>query len=231
MEISMAGGQGMDIVKLHDMETSLSSAQRRILETVARFRDRPAFVPDVVKELGFAAESSLTPTLKILERKGLLAIDGGGAKGRSRVLRLTAAAGRWVGRGGLPVLGSIPAGPLSEALAETEAWVDPEAMLPWRAGDFLLRVQGTSMIGDGILDGDKVLIRPGVEPHEGEIAAVLVGDAHEATLKRVFSLRETGQVRLRASNPGFLDLVVPVESLKVAGVFRGLIRDGSRPGQ
>jgi repressor LexA len=104
-------------------------------------------------------------------------------------------------------------------------------MLPWRAGDFLLRVQGTSMIGDGILDGDKVLIRPGVEPHEGEIAAVLVGDAHEATLKRVFSLRETGQVRLRASNPGFLDLVVPVESLKVAGVFRGLIRDGSRPGQ
>jgi repressor LexA len=221
------------IVKLHDMKSDLTSAQRRILETVARFADRgrPAFVPDVVKALGFAAESSLTPTLKILERKGLLVIDGGGAKGRSRVLRLTEAAARLFGGGGLPLLGSIPAGPLSEALAETDAWVDPGAMLPWRHGDFLLQVRGTSMIGDGILDGDKVLIRPGVEPHDGEIAAVLVGEAHEATLKRVFPLRETGQVRLRASNPGFLDLVVPVESVKVAGVFRGLIRDGSRPGQ
>lgn len=233
MENFVAGRQGTGIVKLPDMETAPTPAQRRILEAVARFQQRqhPAFVPDVVKALRFAAESSLTPTLKILERKGLLLIGGGGAKGRSRVLRLTEHGLRLVGMGGLPLLGSIPAGPLSEAVADAETAFDLQALLPWREGDFLLRVRGTSMIGDGILDGDKVLIRPDVEPHEGEIAAVLVGDAHEATLKRVFRLRDAGQVRLRASNPGFLDLVVPVEAVKVAGVFRGLIRDGSRPGQ
>ena len=40
---------------------------------------------------------------------------------------------------------------------------------------------------------------------------------------------ETGQIKLRASNPGYRDLIVPAEAVKVAGVFRGLIRDGSRP--
>jgi repressor LexA len=156
-------------------------------------------------------------------------IRGGGSKGRSRVIALTLQARQVLGLGGLPLLGSIPAGPLSEAVSDAETLLDDRALLPWREGDFLLRVRGSSMIGDGILDGDKVLLRPGIDPHEGEIAAVLVGDAHETTLKRVFSLQATGQIRLRASNPGYLDMVVPAETVKVAGVFRGLIRDGSRP--
>jgi repressor LexA len=223
---------GLDIVIYHDM-SDLTPRQKQILEALAWFEGRrvPAFVPDLVARLKLAAESSLTPTLRILERKGMLAIGGGGAKGRSRVLQLTAEGRRAVGLGGLPLLGSIPAGPLSEAVSEAQEMVEIEAMLPWRPGDFLLRVKGDSMIGDGILDGDKVLLRPEVEPYAGEIAAVLVGEAHEATLKHFLPLPETNQVKLRASNPGYRDLVVPAELVKVAGVFRGLIRDGSRTGQ
>lgn len=186
----------------------------------------PAFVPDLVRELGLAGESSLTPTLRILERKGGVTVRGGGARGRSRVVVLTAGGRRAVGLGGLPLLGSIPAGPLDETVAGAEDI--GEELLPWRPGDFLLRVRGDSMIGDGILDGDKVLIRPGVEPRAGEIAAVQVGETHEATLKHVFALPESGQVRLRASNPGYRDVVVPAETVKIAGVFRGLIRDVGR---
>lgn len=212
------------------MEKDLSPSQKRILEAVAWFegRQEPALVPDLLARLKLAAESSLTPTLRILERKGLLRIAGGGARGRSRVLRLTAHGRHAIGVGGIPLLGTIPAGPLSEALAEPEEMLDHAAMLPWRPGDFLLRVKGDSMIGDGILDGDKVLLRPGIEPHAGEIAAVLVGEAYEATLKHFLPLPESGRVKLRASNPGYRDVVVPAETVKVAGVFRGLIRDGSR---
>ncbi len=213
------------------MDTDLTPSQNRILQAVVWFEERgePALVPDLVARLKLAAESSLTPTLKILERKGLLRIAGGGARGRSRVLRLTEHGRQAIGAGGIPLLGSIPAGPLSEALAEPEEILDRAAMLPWRPGDFLLRVKGDSMIGDGILDGDKVLLRPGIEPYAGEIAAVLVGEAYEATLKHFLPLPESGRVKLRASNPGYRDLVVPAEEVKVAGVFRGLIRDGSRP--
>lgn len=221
----------MHIVLYHDMEKKLSPSQKRILEAVARFEDRqePALVPDLLARLKLAAESSLTPTLKILERKRLLRIAGGGARGRSRVLCLTEDGRQAIGAGGIPLLGSIPAGLLSEALAEPEEILDRDAMLPWRPGDFLLRVKGDSMIGDGILDGDKVLLRPGIEPYAGEIAAVLVGEAYEATLKHFLPMPESGRVKLRASNPGYRDIVVPAEEVKVAGVFRGLIRDGSRP--
>ena len=208
----------------------ITDQQRRILDAVWKFdrEGEPAFVPDLVKRLGLAAESSLTPTLRILERKDLAVVRGGGMRGRSRVVALTALGRRAIGAGGLPLLGSIPAGPLTEVLAGAEEMVEDRDLLAWREGDFLLRVRGDSMIGDGILDGDKVLLRPGVEPYAGEIAAVLVGDTHEATLKHFLPLPESGQIKLRASNPGYRDVIVPAETVKVAGVYRGLIRDGIR---
>jgi repressor LexA len=208
--------------------TSLSPTHLRIARAVARFerQQEPAFVPDLVRALGLAGESSLAPTLRLMARNGYLALQGGGAQGRSRLVRLTAKCRAALSLGGLPLLGSIPAGPLAEALAEPETVLDERDLLAFRDGDFLLRVRGESMTGDGILDGDKVLLRPDVEAHDGEIAAVLVGDAHEATLKRVF--RKGDRVILRASHPAYPDLTVPADAVKIAGVFRGLIRDGAR---
>jgi repressor LexA len=95
--------------------------------------------------------------------------------------------------------------------------------MPCKAGDFFLRVTGDSMTGDGIRDGDLVLLRPGLEPRWDEIAAAYVGDDYEATLKHV--RMEPDAVRLRASNPRYADMLVPREEWRgVAGVFRGLIR-------
>lgn len=205
----------------------LTEAQRRIVRVMERMEQagEPAFVPDLVQSLGLAAESSITPTLRLLERNGVVSVHGGGSRGRSRVVRLTARARYGMGMGGLPLLGSIPAGPLSEALAEPETVIDDRGILSYRAGDFLLRVRGDSMVGDGILDGDKVLLRPGVEARSGEIAAAVVGDAHEATLKRILFQQGEKSITLRASNPAYPDLIVPADDVKIAGVFRGLIRE------
>ena len=182
---------------------------------------------DLVRRLGYAAESSLTATLRIMERNGFLVIQGGGEKGRSRVVRLTARGRFTLGASGIPLLGAIPAGPLEEALAQAEEIIEPANLLSYREGDFLLRVHGDSMIGDGILDGDWVLLRPNLALRQGEIAAVLVGESHEATLKRVLLVPEKSQIILRASNPRYPDLVAKAKEVKVAGIFRGLIRHAS----
>lgn len=188
------------IVKLHDM--IMTEVQRKIALAILRFEEKrePAFVQALVRKLGYAAESSLTATLRIMEREGFALIQGGGEKGRPRLVQLTSKGRFALGAGGLPLLGSIPAGPLSEALAQPDDVLEPRDLLPALEGDFLLRVRGDSMTGDGILDGDLVLLRPDSEAARGEIAAVLVGEAHEATLKRVFLKGDT--VTLRASNPG-----------------------------
>jgi repressor LexA len=216
-------------VILHDMRNSLSPVHRRIAEAVLALEQRqePAFVSDLVRRLGYAAESSLTATLRIMERNGFLVIQGGGEKGRSRVVRLTATGRFALGASGIPLLGAIPAGPFEEVLAQADEIVEPAHLLAYREGDFLLRVHGDSMIGDGILDGDWVLLRPNLAVQNGEIAAVLVGEATEATLKRVFLVPEKSEIILRASNPRYPDFVTKPEDVKVAGIFRGLIRHAS----
>ena len=203
----------------------LTPVQRRIADAIAEVEadGLPALVPTIVSKLGYSAESSLTATLRIMERNGFLEILGGGKQRASRFLRLSKKARKMLGVGGLPVVGKIAAGPLQEALAQSEDFIEGAALLPHQPGDFLLRVSGDSMIGDGIQNGDLVLLRPGVEVRDGEIAAAYVGDDYEATLKHIHPMKSG--VRLRASNPAFPDLFVPKQWWRgVAGVFRGLIR-------
>ncbi|MEO7933112.1 MAG: transcriptional repressor LexA [Chthoniobacterales bacterium] len=207
------------------MDVRISAAQQRIITAIAKFarNDQPAFVPELVQELGLANASSVNSTLKTMQRNGLVEVAGGGAKGRSRVVRLTTLGRNAAGIGGLPLLGRIAAGYLTEALAEPEEMIDYKDLLPSRDGDFLLRVTGDSMTGDGILDGDKVLLRPGVDWRDGEIAAVQVGYEREATLKRIY--REGAKIRLKPSNDRFPEIIVNASDVIVAGVFRGLVRD------
>jgi repressor LexA len=207
------------------MSRSLTSAQRRIAVVVAagEAKNVPVFIPNLVRELGLAGESSVTPTLRIMQQHGFLKIHGGGKQRAYRVLHLTRKGREAIGAGGLPIVGRIAAGLLHEALAQPEEFLDSNMMLPHQAGDFLLRVTGDSMVGDGIVDGDLVLLRPNQEVGWGEIAAAYVGDAFEATLKHVYA--EKSVVRLKASNPAYEDIVVPQSEWRgVAGVYRGLIR-------
>ncbi len=208
--------------------SQLTEAHRRIAQAIAAIERSTGFsatVGELVERLGLATPSSLRPTLQIMQRNGYVAMQGG-------LVRLTPKGRYEIQAGGLPVLGSIQAGALTAAIAEPEEIL--EEVLPHQPGDFLLRVRGDSMVGDGILPGDLVLLRPGVDPAQGEIAAVQVGGEegeyaggdYEATLKRVY--REGSRVRLKAANPAYPDRVVPGEAVQVVGVFRGLVRLSNR---
>jgi len=217
---------------------TLSTAQKRVLEALASLEKKgePGFVSNLVGALGLKAESSLTQTLQRMERNGFLMLAGGGARGRQRLVQLSAKGRLQInapaGEGGilLPLLGRIPAGPLEEAIQQEGQVVCVSELLRARPGDFLLEVKGDSMTGDGIFEGDKVLLRPEAQLESGEIAAVLVGPDHEATLKHVHFLPgaqaspKGGEVILRASHPAYPDRRLPAEEVRIAGVFRGLLR-------
>ena len=207
----------------------LSVAQKRILEALFKMESqgRPGFISDLVATLELRAESSLTPTLERMVRNGFLILSGGGAKGRQRLAQISPKGKLQLGVGFLPLLGQIPAGPLEEAIAQYAEPSSFEQLLPWRPGDFLLEVKGDSMVGDGILEGDKVLLRPNIQIEPGEIAAVLVGEENsgeaETTLKRVF-FQTPSTIILRASNPKYPDRLMDAAHVRIAGVYRGLIR-------
>lgn len=124
-------------------------------------------------------------------------------------------------RGYNQVRGGVPAG---SARPEEEGdlgrlIMDLSAIgIPTNAETFALRVEGHSMIGAGINDGDTIILERR-EPAEGDIVAALVDN--QVTLKR-YVLKD-GKPILRPENPAFAD-IIPLERLEVQGVAVGLIR-------
>ena len=205
---------------------NLAPKQREVLLRIVAYLESGTLPSAALlaQDLGLAGESSVTPVLKALEKKGYLSIQGG-VRGRQRSLQLTAKARLELKQPGIPLLGSIPAGPLREALAQPEQWVeDFRELLPYHEGDFLLRIVGDSMIGDGILEGDLVLLRPGLVPSAGEIAAVAIGEEYLVTLKHVWFEPSRGEIRLVASNPDYPEQRHRAETVRIVGLFRGLLR-------
>jgi repressor LexA len=197
------------------MRTPLSPTQQKVYQ---RLRDHVASTgatPDLAE---FARELqihyvSLKQHLQALDDKGWLTFESRG-RGRSPRLDLPAEAT------GVPVLGSIPAGPLAAAVEHAEAWL-PIPGLHGRG--FALRVAGDSM-ADLIQDGDVVLLEKRPAQRSGEICAVRVGD-EDVTLKYLDRLKN-GRWALRPHNPDYDLVEVSGREIEVEGVYRGLLRGG-----
>ena len=153
--------------------------------------------------------SALREHLDAIARKGYLEIKSRG-RGRNPTVKLLYT--------GVPIVGQIAAGPLSEALEFPEGYLKLSAY----PGRFGLRVQGSSM-ADAIQEGDVVLLRK--RPHKsGEICAVRV-DQSDATLKYLdLYPNHPETVLLRPHNPEYPTAEVEARRVAVDGVFSGLLR-------
>jgi repressor LexA len=138
----------------------------------------------------------------------------------------------------LPLLGRVAAG-LPIEYAEYDQTVEvplslfgrpaaPSHRERFAANHFVLRVKGDSMIGDGILDGDYVIIEKRATANQGETVVAMIGT--EATIKRFYKKRIGGgsQIELRAANPNYdpilIDSLTETRDFRIEGVMVGLIR-------
>jgi repressor LexA len=118
----------------------------------------------------------------------------------------------------VPVLGSIPAGPLTEAVSEAESFLP---LTGFHEQHFALRVQGDSM-ADLIQDGDIVMFEQRQPVRSGEICAVRV-EGSDVTLKYVdFTSKDV--YTLRPHNPLYKPMKVEAKDLEITGVYKGLLR-------
>jgi repressor LexA len=122
----------------------------------------------------------------------------------------------------LPLLGKVAAGRPIEAVQSPEFLDVPVSLLKKSGEHFILKVQGDSMIGDGILDGDYVIIRKQDSAENGETVVALIDN--EATIKR-YQRRKGGGVELHAANPAYPTIHVdPERRFRIEGILAGLIR-------
>ena len=201
---------------------TLTARQQEILHFVNAHLAQHGY-PPTVREIGAAvgltSSSTVHAHLANLERDGFLRRDPTKPRAMELMDRGAMAPREQQGSRLLPVLGQIAAGAPLLAEQHVEDEIAVPDMLTGSGDNFILKVRGDSMIGDGINDGDFVVVRSQADASEGEIVAALV-DGDEATVKRIY--REEGRVRLQPSNPA-LDPIFPddVQVLgRVVGVFR-----------
>ena len=186
-----------------------SNKAELIMNYVNQFIQENGYSPSV-REIGAAvglrSTASVSYHLQALQEKGL--IQAPGAKGRKRALVTGSRPGQ------IPVIGVVTAG-LPILAVENQ-----EGTIPWsEAGCFALRVRGDSMINAGILEGDKVVVRPQPSADDGQIVVARIED--EATVKRL--LRRNGQVWLMPENDNY----APIDgtNAEIIGVVRGVVRE------
>src|SRR5205809_959576 len=121
----------------------------------------------------------------------------------------------------LPMLGAIAAGSPIEAVENREE-IDLEKLFHSRAGVYVLKVRGESMIDDHLCDGDYVVIERRETARNGEQVVALL-DTGEATLKRFY--REPGnKIRLQPANSSMQPRIVEADRCRVQGVVIGVLR-------
>lgn len=179
--------------------SDITVRQQRILEFIAatvRDRGYPPTVREIGEAVGLTSSSSVHAQLANLERMGLLHKD----PTKPRAMTLSTEESRATGTV-VPLLGRIAAGTPVMAVEQIEEYVSVPTDFARNGEHFALRVNGDSMIGAGILDGDMVVVRSQEAASDGDIvAALLPGPAEEeATVKRLG--HDGARVMLIPENP------------------------------
>jgi len=120
----------------------------------------------------------------------------------------------------LPLLGRVAAGRPIEALEAADAIAVPEEFVR-RHNTFVLRVVGSSMVDDGILDGDYIVVEERPTAENGETVVATING--EATVKRFYRER-AGQVRLQPANDTMQPIVARERDIDVRGVVVAVLR-------
>jgi repressor LexA len=201
---------------------TLTPRQKQILEYIDSCRQEDGTVPslrDMAEHFGFRSANAARDHVQALCRKGVLQMDAGKARSlriagplqdlRQRVMDV-------------PIYGSIPAGFAEgrgqEPMGCVSVDIETAGIRP-TARTFALQVQGDSMIGRHICDGDIVICEHGRTPRSGDVVAALIDN--ESTLKTF--MRDRRRPYLKAENPNYPELI-PADELVIQGVVVSVIR-------
>lgn len=198
--------------------SQLTKKQSAVLAFIREYIEDNGYAPSY-REIADAFNLSSTATIhghvQALVEKGLI-VNGDDGEARSIELVEETPSGPSIL---LPFIGLITAGVPIEAVEDNETMAVPADFVLDGANSFVLRVKGRSMIEDGILDGDFVVIERNPSPRNGEVVVALLDNAF-ATLKRFY--RETNRIRLQPANSSMDPIYV--QDCIIQGVVRAVIR-------
>ena len=190
--------------------------EAEILQFAREYRQENGFSPSMVEIAKYFKRSVPTVHQHIysLRNKNLLLVE----KGKKR--SINALHNHKVSEVTIPLMGIISAGGPIEAIREPKPIEVPRSMISSGNDYYALKVSGTSMIEEGISDGDIVIVRDQPTVDDGEKAVAYIPDRNEVTLKKIY--REKERIKLVPANKTmrpFYETNVVIQG-KVVGVLR-----------
>jgi repressor LexA len=194
---------------------ALTKKQKEVLDFITDYVRENNFSPtqkEIQENFGFKSLGSVQDYIKYLTQGGYLQNDSHSVRGLmpATVQQNTEE---------IPLLGNVAAGVPIEAIENTNMISVPTHMLG-RGTHYALRVQGESMIEEGILSGDVAIIKHQTQAENGQIVVAVIDN--ETTLKRFY--KKAKQIELHPANKTMKPIVVKDRECEIRGLLVGLIR-------
>ncbi len=210
-----------------EKKSVLSARQQAVYDFIIKFCEEHSY-PPTVREIGAAvglkSTSNVHMHLKTLERKGYIRMDAAHQRTISVVQRPAASPEESFS---IPIVDAAAAGDPVLAFEQVEGYLPLSPSLVQSASPrelFALKVEGESMAGAGILNGDLVIVHKGLALENGDIgvarASAVYG--HAATVKRIF--QEDSFIRLQSEHSAMEPIILPQEGVELIGKVVALFR-------
>ena len=198
----------------------LTKRQKEVLDYIGEFIDDYGYAPsfeEIADHFGYSSLATVHEHLSNLERKGYIRKS----YNESRSIEVV---GREDGASAvdLPLLGTVAAGLPIEAVENRQTLAVPPDMVRRGKENYVLRVQGNSMIDESIRDGDYIVVSSQDSADDGQMVVALVG-GDSATVKKLYRERN-GKVRLQPANRTMEPIIEDADNVQVRGVVVGVIR-------
>jgi repressor LexA len=197
--------------------SDLTKKQSETLNCIREFLARHNYAPsyrDIMKSMGIKSPATAYAHVQQLKEKGYIRLRNG----EMRSVELTEKSNMFTRGIELPLVGVIAAGAPIEAIEGKDSMTVPLELLP-NLNCYVLQVSGESMIEDGILDGDYVIVERNFYPSNGDTVVALV-DNENATLKKYY--REQTRIRLQPANKKMKPIYA--KNPVIQGVVRAVLR-------
>lgn len=202
---------------------TLYKKQKQILDFISQYiqiNNCSPTLQDIADAMSLSSLATVHEHLQSLEKKGLIKRFEGSVRG-IELLHDTYNAN--ISGIELPLVGYIAAGKPIEAIENPLSTVTVSSDLVSKSKRcFVLQVKGTSMIKEGIYDGDYVVIQQQDSATDGDIIVALI-DSEFATLKKLYHEKD-GRIRLQPANDEMDPIYVQPEQLTIQGKCTGIVR-------
>ena len=202
------------------MPITLYKRQKQILDFIGQYIQKFGTSPtlqEIADSLGVSSLATVHEHLQTLSKKGVIRRFEGAVRGIELIDSKIGAAIEGIE---LPILGYIAAGsPIQPMTDPNTSLRVASSMLSGKKRSYVLQVRGDSMIEEGILDGDFVVIEEKKEARDGEIVVALL-DNGLATLKKFF--KEATRIRLEPANSTMKPIYA--SNVTIQGAVVGLVR-------